>query len=136
MKKLRLLLLKYKMGFKCLWWLFRYRKEELTTAKVYLCAPFQAPHLGEVFYILDHTNGSCFMTNHNNQEDRIKTVFSPTCYLMHKSKKMLVNFKRNQTLMLAPFSFVNMPAGLSYNNMKKFYKGHNVQFLYTTVVRL
>jgi hypothetical protein len=136
MKKLQYLLLKWKMGFKCLWWLFRYRKEELTTAKVYLCSPFQAPHLAEVFYIMDNRNGSCFMTNHKYAEDRIETIFSPTCYMMHISKKGLVSKPGHQEFFMAPFSFVGMPAAMSFNKMKQAYKGHNIKFLYTTVVRL
>lgn len=136
MKKFKLIMLRWKMGIKCVWWLFKYRNENVVTAKVYLCSLFQAPHLGEVHYIIDDSIGACYQSKHTNVKDRFKTIFKPTCYQMHKSKKYLLNGPHDQLLKISPFSFVGMPAGMSLTNMKKFYKGHNIQFLYTTVVRL
>lgn len=137
MRKLRLLLLKWKMGFKCILWLIKYRKEKLAMAKVYLCSPRQNPHASEVFYIIDSYPGPCYMSKFTKVKEKQKTIFSPTCYKLHGTKRVLYNPDGdNHRLNLAPFSFVGMESGLSLLTLKKTFKGHNVQFLYNTVVRL
>lgn len=138
MKKLKLLMLRWKMGFKCLWWMYKYRHENLVSARVYICSHFQYPHLGEVYMILDGKTGPCYQTDHKgDMESRVETVFNPPCFMMHQSKRLLVTDKAFQKeFFLAPFSFLGMESGMSLQRLKKAYKGHNVQFLYRTLVRL
>ena len=135
MNRFNLLKLKWKMGFKCLWWLFKYRKEKLVTAKVYIGSHYQAPHLSEVYYILDQPKSPCYMSNFTDKKDRAKTLFSPTIYSVTSNKIYLLDGK-NVKLGIAPFSHRSMEAGHSLQKLKQLYKGHNLSFLYTTVVRL
>ena len=137
MNKLRYLMLRWKMGFKCLWWLFKYRKENIVTAKVYLASHYQSPHLSELYYIMDQSVSPCFMSNFQDMETRVKTIFSPSCYHVCKSKRIL-NHEDNSVhiLKLAPFSYVGMESGLSLMRLKTLYKKHNLKHIYTTVVRL
>ena len=135
MNRLRLFLLRWKMGLLCLWWMFKYRKEKLASVQVYLGSHFQSPHRSQLYYIIDGKPGPCYQSNFTNQDERIKTIFRPPCFKREFYNSQLRNGDHH-ILKIAGFSYVNMESGHSLMQLKKAYKGHNLKHLYNSVVRL